>query len=87
MARKSVSRWEEIVEESKKGMKIWVGVDVHKESYAVAVLSENGVLHHFRTPSDNLGLIKQFQERGIQISGTSSGLRGAGAGNKAKWGK
>jgi hypothetical protein len=28
MARKSVSRWEEIVEESKKGMKIWVGVDV-----------------------------------------------------------
>ena len=69
MARKSVSRWEEIVEESKKGMKIWVGVDVHKESYAVAVLSENGVLHHFRTPSDNLGLIQQFQSRGIRISG------------------
>jgi hypothetical protein len=38
MARKSVSRWEEIVEESKKGMKIWIGVDVHKESYAVAIL-------------------------------------------------
>jgi transposase len=69
MARKSVSRWDEIVEESKKGMKIWVGVDVHKESYAVAILSENGVLHHFRTPSDNLGLLRQFQERGIQISG------------------
>ena len=69
MARKSVSRWEEIVEESKKGMKIWVGVDVHKASYAVAVLSENGVFHHFNTPSDNLGLIRQFTERGINISG------------------
>jgi hypothetical protein len=38
MARKSVSRREEIVEESKKGMKIWMGVDVHKESYTVAIL-------------------------------------------------
>jgi hypothetical protein len=67
MARKSVSRWEEIVEESKKGMKIWMGIDVHKESYTMAILSEHGVSHHFRTPSDNLGLLKQFQERGIQI--------------------
>jgi hypothetical protein len=29
MARKSVSRWDEIMEESKKGADIWVGVDVH----------------------------------------------------------
>ena len=50
-------------------MKIWVGVDVHKASYAVAILSENGVFHHFSTPSDNLGLIRQFQERGMRISG------------------
>jgi transposase len=67
MARKSVSRWDEIVEESKKGAGIWVGVDVHKSSYAVAVLSSNGVLHHFTTPSDNQGLVKQFLDRGISI--------------------
>jgi transposase len=69
MARKSLSRWDEIVEESKKGVNIWIGVDVHKKSYSVAVLSENGVLHSFKTTSDNQGLIKQFQDRGIQIKG------------------
>jgi hypothetical protein len=34
MAGKSVSRWDEIVEKSKKGVDIWAGVDVHKASYA-----------------------------------------------------
>ncbi|MDR1966159.1 MAG: hypothetical protein LBQ36_05575, partial [Synergistaceae bacterium] len=43
MARKSLSRWDEIVSESNEGIKIWVGVDVHKTSYAVAVLSGRGV--------------------------------------------
>jgi transposase len=69
MAKKSVSRWDEIAEESKKGADIWVGIDVHKASYAVAILSDNGILHRFTTPADNEGLIKQFQSRGIRISG------------------
>jgi transposase len=69
MAKKSVSRWDGIVEESKKGADIWVGIDVHKASYAVAVLSGNGILHRFTTPADNQGLISQFQRRGIRISG------------------
>jgi transposase len=67
MARRSVSRWDEIMDESKKGADIWVGVDVHKSSYAVAVLSDNGVFHHFTAPPDNQGLLKQFQDRGVSI--------------------
>jgi transposase len=67
MAKKSVSRWDEIVEESKKGVDIWVGVDVHKTSYAVCVLSGNGIRHSFTAPADPQGLIKQFQDRGILI--------------------
>jgi len=67
MARKSVSRWDEIVDESRKGADIWVGVDVHKSSYAVAVLSRNGVSHNFIAPPDNYGLIKQFLDRGVSI--------------------
>lgn len=69
MARKSVSRWDEIVEEFQKGADIWVGVDVHKKNYAVAILSNTGVLHYFNTVADNKGLIKQFQDRGIRIRG------------------
>jgi len=68
MARKSVSRWDEIEEESKKGVEIWVGVDVHKLSYAVMVLSSNGIRHNFTTPANNQGLIKQFMDRGIRIT-------------------
>jgi transposase len=69
MGKKSISRWDEIVEESKKGVDIWVGVDVHKTSYAVGILSGNGILHRFTTPADNQGLIKQFQDRGVEITG------------------
>ena len=68
MARKSISRWDEIVEESKRGVAIWVGVDVHKSSYAVTVLSDNGVRHSFTTPANNQSLIKQFTDRDIQIT-------------------
>ena len=68
MARKSVSRWDEIVEESKKGIEIWVGVDVHKSSYAVTVLSGNGIRHSFTTPANNQNLIKQFEDRGVRIT-------------------
>ena len=68
MAKKILSRWNEIVEESNKNAKIWVGVDVHKTTYAVAILSSNGIRHRFVTPADNQGLIKQFKDRGIKIT-------------------
>lgn len=68
MARKNITHWDGIVQESNNGVNIWVGVDVHKKSYSVAVLSNNGVWHCFTTPADNSGLIKQFQERGINVT-------------------
>ena len=68
MANRSVSHWQGIVEESNNGVDIWVGVDVHKRSYSVAVLSANGVLHTYRTSSDKQALIEQFKSRGIRVS-------------------
>ena len=68
MARKSVSHWDTIEEESKRGSEIWVGVDVHKSSYAVTILSSNGVRHSYTTPADNQNLIKQFTDRVVRIT-------------------
>lgn len=67
MARKSVSHWDQITVESRKGIAIYVGVDVHKASYAVTLLSASGVSHTYTTPADNANLIKQFQDRGINV--------------------
>lgn len=80
MAKKSVSHWEAIVEAGKRGEGIYVGVDVHKSKYAVAVLSDSGVLHHFTTPADNDGLLRQFTDRGLRIKSLAyeAGLTGFG---------
>lgn len=80
MAKKSVSQWDAIVEESKRGAAIYVGVDVHKNKYAVAVLSSEGVRHQFIAPADNEGLIRQFSDRNIKITGLvyEAGLTGFG---------
>lgn len=80
MAKKIVTHWDGIVKESNNDVNIWVGVDVHKKSYSIAVLSDNGVWHCFTTPADNQGLIRQFTERGINISGLvyEAGLTGFG---------
>lgn len=64
---KKRSTWDAIVEESRKEMRIYVGVDVHKKNYSVAVFSESGVLHHFVTPADNQLFIDQFKKREIRI--------------------
>ena len=68
MASKNVSHWQGIVEESNKGVDIWVGVDVHKRSYSVAVLSANGVIHTYRANSDSQALMEQFKSRGIRVT-------------------
>lgn len=67
MSKKRSSTWDAIVEESRKGIRIWVGVDVHKKNYSVAVFSDTGVLHHFVTSADNQSLIDQFKNREIRI--------------------
>lgn len=68
MARRSLSHWESIVKESNEGVNIWVGVDVHKRSYSVAVLSDNGVIHTFRANADNQALLELFAARGVKIT-------------------
>lgn len=80
MAKKNVSNWESIVEESARGVKIWVGVDVHKTKYAVSVLSDTGVRHYFSAPADNDSLIRQFKSRGIVVTALAyeAGLSGFG---------
>lgn len=67
MTKRTSTTWDMIVSESLKGVRIWVGVDVHKKKYSVAVFSETGVLHHFVAPADNQGLIEQFKSREIRI--------------------
>lgn len=67
--KRSVSRWEDIVSASERGEKIWVGVDVHKEKYAVGVLTELGVQFHYSTSSDNKALVRQFLDRKICVTG------------------
>lgn len=80
MARKNITHWDSIVQESNNGVNIWVGVDVHKKSYSVAILSDNGIWHNFTTPSDNQGLIRQFKDRDINVTGLvyEAGLTGFG---------
>jgi hypothetical protein len=59
MAKKSVTHFKAIEEAAQRGEKIWVGVDVHIKSHAVAILSETGVRHSFVTSSNNqvLGVV------------------------------
>lgn len=67
MAMKSVTHWEGIVEESKEARSFTWEWMCTKLKYAVAVLSANGVIHHFVAPADNNGLLKQFQDKGVKI--------------------
>lgn len=67
MTKNRTTTWDLIVEESRKGVRLWVGVDVHKKKYSVAVYSETGVLHHFVMPSNNHELVAQIKDRGIRI--------------------
>jgi transposase len=45
----------------------WIGVDVHKVSYAVAILDENGQRLEFSTPAEPKNLLLQLLKRGITI--------------------
>lgn len=80
MTKKTLTTWDAVLEESHKGVRLWVGVDVHKKKYSVAVYSETGVLHHFVTPADNHGLVEQIKSRGIVIEALvyEAGLTGFG---------
>jgi hypothetical protein len=68
MAKRIITHWQQIVEESNNGVDIVVGADVHKLSYSVAVLSANGVIMDFTSIPDDQGLLGQFKRRGIKIT-------------------
>ena len=53
-----------------RGKRCWVGVDVHKLTYYVAILSEDGFRTEFSFPSEPIALIKQLHSGfGIIITG------------------
>jgi transposase len=49
------------------GKACWIGVDVHKVSYAVAVLDEDGQRLEFSTPAEPKGLLLQLLKMGMTI--------------------
>lgn len=51
------------------GHRCYIGVDVHKHTYYVALLSEEGLRLEFSTPADPPGLLKQLHDLGIIILG------------------
>lgn len=67
MARKILTRWDDIIQEAAKGVDIWVAVDVHTKKHHVAVMSANGIVHDFVMPADNQALLEQFTSRNIAI--------------------
>lgn len=50
-----------------KGQRCYVGVDVHKSTYYVALLSEDGLRLEFSTPADPRGLLAKLNGLGIEI--------------------
>lgn len=76
MGKKRATTWESV----DCGSRVWIGVDVHKKSYSVAVYGEGGGLHHFVTPADNRGLVEQLMGRclHIEVLVYEAGLTGFG---------
>jgi hypothetical protein len=51
-----------------EGKACWVGVDVHKVNYAVAVLDEDGQRLEFSTPAQPKKLLLQLANMGMTIN-------------------
>lgn len=49
------------------GSRCYVGADVHKSTYYVALLSENGLRQEFSTPADPYGFLSKIKEMGIEV--------------------
>ena len=76
MSNKRTSTWGCILPCSR----VWIGVDVHKRKYSVAVYSESGALHHFVMPADNHSLLEQIagQDIRVEVLVYEAGLTGFG---------
>ena len=66
MKGKKTSTLERFFEES-AGHKAWIGVDVHKRSYSVAICRDDGAIISWKTVADNAALIRQLSGHGIEI--------------------
>jgi len=49
------------------GREVWVGVDVHKRSYSVAICRDDGVMVSWKTAADNDALVRQLTTPGMVI--------------------
>lgn len=49
------------------GRKVWIGVDVHKRSYSVAICRDDGVTVSWKTAADNDALVRQLAIHGMEI--------------------
>jgi transposase len=68
MATKSLSSLRRFAEGG-EGQRVWVGVDVHKRNYHVALRREDGDAIAFVSPPDPPGLIRQLKGLGISLAG------------------
>ena len=66
MKKGKLSNLEQFFAES-FGHKVWIGVDVHKRSYSVAVCRQDGVMVSWKTAADNNALVRQLLVHGMEI--------------------
>ena len=66
MKKGKVSNLEQFFAES-FGRTVWIGVDVHKRSYSVAICREDGVMVSWKTTADNDALVRQLVVHGMEI--------------------
>ena len=68
MARFSLADLREFLSTNKQ-VPFWIGIDVHKNSYHLAVLRGHGDVYTWSTPSDNGRLVQQLLDLDITIAG------------------
>ncbi|MBQ8743644.1 MAG: hypothetical protein IJZ18_00465, partial [Mailhella sp.] len=66
MKKKGSSNLEQFLSES-IGQKVWIGVDVHKRSYSVALCREDGNIVSWKTSADNQALLRQVSGKGLDL--------------------
>lgn len=54
---------------SGQGCSLWMGLDVHKRSYSVAVIAEDGRVFTWSAPADADGLVRCIEEVGATVMG------------------
>ena len=50
-----------------EGGDVWIGVDVHKNKYFVAIVSDTGACHDWSCPADPEGFVRQIKKLALNI--------------------